>query len=1030
MRLQTKVFVITAIIFIIHFSVDTYVGQRQTKAEVIAGIKENARNIRGILMAYRTVYQRSFLKHSVPINDQTIEFLPAYALSRISNEFTLWVENGLSFNNVSDRPRNPDNQADAIELKAMQFFRQNKDKKERFVPFINQSGENFYHFSQPIYIKPRCMACHGKKEYAPVSIQERYETSYNYNVGDLRGLMSIKLPAKIIEQRSMELFQRNIIIHLLGMFLSFIFIALLLNKTLLSRIKSLQSSSEQLAAGDYDTQIDLSGNDELTAMGRSFNHMAQTISQREQELLKQQSLYYALSQTSKSIVQLESTDRLYEKICEIATSQNHLILAWVGLVNSEQTLIEAVASSGKNKDCLEKIIFSLTTGSKQNHSPVHQAFHQQKMIISNDYLNDVKTQFAHLDAQRINVKACASFPIKKNHQLIGVFSVYSDQVNYFTKDIVNLFLEMTGDVEYAIKHYALQKQHAESQKKLEHSSKELKEINDLMSMLLESTGEGIFGIDKSGLCTFVNHAAQKMFAYSLSELKGYPMHQLTHHSHKDGSAYPEENCPIYDAFRAGESRYIENEVFWRKDGSYFPVQYSSYPINDDKNRITGSVTVFRDVTESLAMTQKMHYLASHDSLTSLLNRYSFEQRLNSALQSSKRERIQHVVCYLDLDQFKVINDTCGHLAGDEMLKMVAHLLKQTIRNSDILARLGGDEFGLLFENCPINHAHEITQKICQSIKDFRFMWDDKIFNTGCSIGMAAITTETESVQSIMSKIDSACYIAKDKGRNQVHISSHEDRETTRHQGEMQWVSEIRKSLDNNRFLLYQQTILPSDPLSQEGQHFEILIRMLDSHNKIIPPGAFLPAAERYDLMAELDRWVIRSTFKWLAEKIAQSNKVDFCSINLSGQSIGDKKLYQFIIEQQQRYQVNPEIICFEVTESAAVTHLEQAVNFMNQLKDHGFLFALDDFGTGMSSFAYLKNLPVDFLKIDGSFVKDILDDPIDRAMVKSINEIGHIMGLKTIAEYVENKAIQTELFHMEVDYLQGYGIAKPKPCED
>ncbi len=1029
MRLQTKVFVITAIIFLIHFSVDTYVGQRQIKEEVIANIKDNARNIRSILMAYRTVYQKAFIKHNVPINNQTIEFLPAYALSRISNEFNHWIDNGLSFNNVSDKPRNPDNQADAIELEAIQFFLQNDNITERFVPFVNASGENFYHFSQPIYIKPRCMTCHGKKEDAPISIQKRYNTSYNYKIGDLRGLMSIKLPARIIEQRSIALFQSNLIIHLLGMLLSFFLIALLLNKTVLSRIKNLQNSSVKLAAGDYNAQIELSGNDEITAMGHAFNYMAQTISQREQALLKQQSLYYALSQTNKSIVQLESIDRLYERICEIATNQNHLILAWVGLVNTEQTQIKAISSSGQNS-CLDKLTFSLSTDSEQHFSPVNQAYLKQQKVISNDYLNDVKTQFSLTEAQQINVKACASFPIKKNHQIIGVFSVYADQINYFSDDIVNLFLEMTGDVEYAIKHYGLQEEHNKSLKQLEQSSKELKEINDLMSMLLESTGEGIFGVDRNGLCTFVNHAAQEMFGYTLAELKGRSMHQLTHHSHKDGSSYSQASCPIYDAFYTGKPRYIDSEVFWRKDGSSFPVQYSSYPINDEKKGITGSVTVFRDVTESRAMTQKMHYLASHDSLTSLLNRYSFEQRLNSALQSSQREGIKHTVCYLDLDQFKVINDTCGHLAGDEMLKMVALLLKQTVRNNDVLARLGGDEFGLLLENCTIKQASEITQKICQSIKDFRFMWDEKIFNTGCSIGMSAITDETESVQTIMSKIDAACYVAKDKGRNQVHISSNDDTDTARHQGEMQWVSEIRKSLDNDHFLLYKQTILPSTPLSQEGQHFEILIRMLDSQNKIIPPGAFLPAAERYDLMADLDRWVIRSTFKWLASEIEQNKKIDFCSINLSGQSIGDKKLYQFIIEQQQNYQLNPAIICFEVTESAAVIHLGQAVSFMKQLREHGFLFALDDFGTGMSSFAYLKNLPVDFLKIDGSFVKDILDDPIDRAMVKSINEIGHIMGLKTIAEYVENKAIQDELIHMGVDYLQGYGIAEPKPCED
>ena len=841
MRLQTKVFVITAIIFLAHFAVNTYIGQRQIKSEVITNIKENARTIRGMLESYRGVYQKIFINHKIPINNQTIEFLPAHAISRISRDFTQWVDNGLTFNNVSDHPRNPDNQADQIELEAMQFFRDNDEVSERFVPYTNLSGEDFYHFSQPILVKPRCMKCHGKKEKAPESIQDRYDTAYNYKIGDLRGLMSIKLPAQIIQQRTVDLLRRNIAIHLLGMLISFALIALLLNRTVLSRIESLKVGSEKLADGNYDTQIELSGNDELTSMGHAFNLMSQTIHTREQELTK---------------------------------------------------------------------------------------------------------------------------------------------------------------------------------------------LNDLMRMLLESTGEGIFGVDKSGTCTFVNHAAQEIFGYSLAELKGQSMHQLTHHSHKDGSYFPQEECSIYKAFRNGTSSCVENEVFWRKDGSNFPVQYSAYPIRDDKQRITGSVTIFRDVTESQAMTRKVNYLASHDSLTSLLNRYSFEQHLTFALKSAQHEGIKHVVCYLDLDQFKVINDTCGHLAGDEMLKLISQLLKDSVRSNDTLARLGGDEFGLLLENCPIEHAREISLQICKSIKDFRFVWEEKIFSVSCSIGLSAISEETLSVQNIMSIIDAACYIAKNKGRNQVHISSGNDNETAKHQSEMQWVSEIQKALEENRFVLYQQTILPSDPLSQENQHFEILLRMRDSQDNIIPPGAFLPAAEHYGLMADLDRWVIRSTFKWLISQIKQHKKIDFCSINLSGQSIGDKGLYQFIMEQQKEFQINPKIICFEVTESAAVMQLSDAVNFIQQLREHGFLFALDDFGTGMSSFEYLKNLPVDFLKIDGSFVKDIVDDPIDRAMVKSINEIGHIMGLQTIAEYVENKAIQDELIHMEVDYLQGYGIAKPEPCTD
>ena len=1031
MKLQTKVYIITAIIFLLHFMVSIAIGQRQIKTEVLANIKDNARNVRGVLMAYRSVYQKIFLNHQIQINDTTLEFLPAYAISRISDEFTQWVDSGLTFNTVSDRPRNPRNMADAIELEAMDYFRKHKSAQEHFVPFTNKDGEQFYHFSQPIYIEPRCLKCHGERSQAPESIKKRYDTAYNYKLGDLRGLMSIKLPSKIIQQRIEELFENSVKIHLTTFLFSLILISVLMNKTVISRIRSLQRSSERLAAGDYQARIDIAGNDELTQVGQSFNKMAQTIAQREQSLLKQQALYHALAQTNKSIIQFNDKQKLFEKICQIATSQVHLTLAWVGLVNNTESNLDIVASSGKSKDCLHKLDFSLnpdTLNQSNPAKPAVKAVLHKKIVIINDYLNHPETRPQHQDARDENIHAVAALPVFRNQQVIGVFSVYSDQVDFFSKDIVSLLEEMVRDIEYAISYYELQQQHQHSQQQLEQYTTELAKVNESMSLLLESTGEGIYGVDINGLCTFANRAALKMFGFSLEELLGNKMHILTHHSHKNGTPYPNEDCPVYQAFRTNIPQHIENEVFWRKDGTFFPVEYSAYPIVNDKQEITGSVTIFRDVTETQRIKNKMNFLARHDSLTGLLNRYSFEQKMTEALESAQNEKSVHVACYLDLDQFKLVNDTCGHLAGDEMLKLIAHLLKDNIRRHDTLARLGGDEFGLLLEDCSLERATELGQKLCLAVKDFRFLWDDKIFSIGVSIGISAITQDSKSVQQILSDIDSACYIAKEKGRNRVHVIEPDDTETAQRHGEMRWVSDIRSALEDDRLLLYKQIIMPSIPSATDKQHFEILIRMQDKNGSIIMPGAFLPAAERYNLMLEIDFWVIKNSFKAIAShSITGSEQVCICSINLSGQSIGESSLYDFIISQQKRYSINPQHICFEITESAAITHLELAIDFIHRLTSKGFLFALDDFGTGMSSFAYLKNLPVNYLKIDGSFIKDILEDPIDRAMVKSINEIGHIMGLQTIAEYVENDAIKNELLAMQIDYLQGYGIARPEP---
>ena len=1031
MKLQTKVYIITAIIFLLHFIVSITIGQRQIKTEVLANIQDNARNIRGVLMAYRSVYQKIFINHQVQINDTTLEFLPAYAISRISSEFTQWVNNGLTFNTVSDRPRNPRNMADPIELEAINYFRKHKSAQERFVPFTNKDGEQFYHFSQPVYIEPRCLKCHGKKSQAPESIQKRYDTAYNYKLGDLRGLISIKLPSRIIQQRIEEQFINSIKIHLSTFLFALFLISVLMNKTIISRIRSLQRSSEALAIGHYQTRINITGNDELTQMGQSFNKMAQTIAQREQSLLKQQALYQALAQTNKSIIQFNDKQELFNKLCQIATAQVYLTLAWVGIVNNTESKLNIVASSGKSKDCLHKLDFSLKPNNgNQNNSiiPATRAVLNKKIVLINDFLNHSDTRPQHEAAREANIQAVAALPIFQNRQVIGVFSVYSDQVDFFSNDIVNLLEEMVRDIEYAIRYYELQQKHQHSQQQLEQYTAELSKLNESMSLLLESTGEGIYGVDINGLCTFANRAALNMFGFALDELLGKKMHDMTHHTHKDGTPYPHEDCPVYQAFRTNSPQHIENEVFWRKDGTSFPVDYSAYPIVNDQQEITGSVTVFRDVTEAQRIKSKMNFLAQHDSLTGLLNRYSFEQKMTEALESAHTEHSVHVACYLDLDQFKLVNDTCGHLAGDEMLKLIAHLLKDNIRKHDTLARLGGDEFGLLLEDCSLERATELSQKLCLAVKDFRFLWEDKIFSIGVSIGISAITQDSESVQQILSDIDSACYIAKEKGRNRVHVIEPDDTETARHHGEMRWVSEIRSALEDNRLLLYKQVIMPSEHTARDNLHYEILIRMQDKDGNIIMPGAFLPAAERYSLMLDIDYWVIKNSFKAIASHtITRSEQACVCSINLSGQSIGEPSLYDFIIRQQKKYRINPQLICFEITESAAITHLEQAIDFIRKLTNQGFLFALDDFGTGMSSFAYLKNLPVNYLKIDGSFIKDILDDPIDRAMVKSINEIGHIMGLQTIAEYVETDAIKNELIDMRIDYLQGYGIARPEP---
>lgn len=449
---------------------------------------------------------------------------------------------------------------------------------------------------------------------------------------------------------------------------------------------------------------------------------------------------------------------------------------------------------------------------------------------------------------------------------------------------------------------------------------------------------------------------------------------------------------------------------------------------------TQLLMVCEDITETRTLSERLKHQASHDALTGLVNRREFENRVDALLNSSREKGGEHVLCYLDLDQFKIINDTCGHVAGDELLRQLASTLNERMRKSDTLARLGGDEFGILMINCPLEDGYRIAEKIRASIEDFRFHWQRMTFDVGVSIGVVPVNASSGGMADLLSAADTACYAAKDEGRNRVHVATPDDHELERRRGEMQMVSRINDALEEDRFQLFVQPIVPlasADGVTETGRNsYEVLLRMRKPSGRILPPGAFLPAAERYSLGPKLDAWVVSRALQWLSRNREAFDRIGTLSINLSGASLDRHGVLERVIQEFQRTEVPPERICFEVTETAAVANLSSAIRFINALKGLGCQFALDDFGSGLSSFAYLKSLPVDVLKIDGVFVKDMLDDPIDRAMVKSINEMAHVMGKKTVAEFVENDALIEVLIALGVDYAQGYAIGHPIPIDN
>jgi diguanylate cyclase (GGDEF)-like protein len=428
-------------------------------------------------------------------------------------------------------------------------------------------------------------------------------------------------------------------------------------------------------------------------------------------------------------------------------------------------------------------------------------------------------------------------------------------------------------------------------------------------------------------------------------------------------------------------------------------------------------------------TRMLRHQAQHDALTGLVNRQEFERRLNVALNDVKISNAQHIFCYMDLDQFKVVNDTCGHRAGDELLRQISLILSQRVREEDTFARLGGDEFGLLLTNCDVQNALLIAEEMRSMVEDFRFVHDNRMFKIGVSIGMVEITSDMQDLGDITSYADAACYAAKDNGRNQIHLFRHHDDDLARRHVEMEWVSRINSAMDDNRFCLYCQPILPLQD-DNSNIFYEILIRKIDVDGTIILPMAFIPSAERYHLMSKIDRWVINKTFSIYHQLINTNEQHDFLlSINLSGMSLSDKGLLGFIKDQFELYNVPHNKICFEITETSAIINLTNTITLMQELKAIGCKFLLDDFGSGMSSFAYLKNLPVDYLKMDGGFVKDITRNDIDLAMAKSIQSIAEAMKIKTIAEFVEDAETMKLLKKMGVDYGQGFYLSSPMPIE-
>src|SRR5271168_2281812 len=545
---------------------------------------------------------------------------------------------------------------------------------------------------------------------------------------------------------------------------------------------------------------------------------------------------------------------------------------------------------------------------------------------------------------------------------------------------------------------------------------------------LQSIGDAVITTDSEGRIDYMNPVAESLTGWENREAEGRLIGEVL--TVVDESSRESAESPVMRCLREGQMLGLsEHTVLVNRRGQELAIQDSAAPIRDRAGNLIGAVMVFHDVSKERRLHRALHYQASHDALTGLINRREFENRLTAAVEDARQDRqAHHVLLYLDLDQFKLVNDTCGHPAGDLLLKQITGVLQSRVRGGDTLARLGGDEFGILLQDCSLEQAQRVAETVRQAIRDYRFIWQNGVLAIGVSIGIVEISNEVPTVANVMSAADVACYSAKDSGRNRVQVYK-PDNVPERHR-EMQWVSKLTRARDENRFELFYQPIVPIGSNAHDREHFELMLRLRDESGSIVTPAEFIPAAERYNIMPSIDRWVVRQALDRVVHRTASGVKPFTIAVNLSGTSLNDERFLEYLIAELSLNDLVAGAMCFEITETAAIANLGSVVYFMRELKARGCHFALDDFGSGLSSFMYLKTLPVDYLKIDGQFVENVTRDPVDRSMVAAISQVGKAMGIQTIAERVESPEVLAELGRLGIGFAQGFYIAKPRPTSE
>ena len=867
----------------------------------------------------------------------------------------------------------------------------NEDSIETFLRSIRQSLNVRYAYLT--YITPNS----NEATLAGLVDNETYVSNIKYNIENTP-CEEVVRTGRLVYNRDLRLYYPNWTGTRLQDAESYIGITLLNNSGEITGILSIADDNPIINTNLAESIVTLAASRASTELSRQTALNNSTRYQKGLELIDKW--------TVKLISAAMNVEFFYDSVCSAAHEITSASLSALPIYDKETSTYKFCGAVGHNADLLQDTEFSIADG-----GICAWAMLNKTNLRIDDVRLDLRAKKQMID--QFNVKSAMVTPIIINNKSYGAISVFKNNTTFDDID-ERLLTQFSNSVQMAIRNMQL--------------LNEVESERERAEVTLHSIADAVITTSSEGNIEYMNKVAEQLTGWEFSEVINKPVQTVFRILDRD-TRDPMHNL-IEACLEDGTSIKKSMTTLISKNSIEKEIESSMSPILKFDGKPDGSVIVFHDETERRHMEHVIMHQATHDSLTGLTNRNEFDKQLNEHIYDAKNYGRQHALCYLDLDRFKLVNDTSGHAAGDELLKQITGLLHTCIRSGDILGRLGGDEFGLILENCPQESAVRVAEKIINDIANYQYTFEDKTFTIGVSIGLVTLTSATDNATDVMKQADVACYTAKDNGRNRLYIYQDEDLELIRRNDEMRWATRIEDALNNDQLHLYGQTIKPIAKNSSGMIHMEILVRMEDEDGSLIEPNAFIPAAERFSLMNKVDKNIINKAFCFISSlKKHPTNNIRY-SINLSGNSLNDENFARYISGQLDEFKIDPDFICFEVTETAAITNLHMTRKLMAEIKALGCWFALDDFGSGLSSFEYLKNLPVDYLKIDGCFVRDMVNNKIDHAMVAAINQIGHVMGIQTIAEFVENDEIMQKLRKIGVDYAQGYAISRPILLKD